>query len=98
MTRLSGPSAAWLGRLSFPIYLVHVPVLCSAGCAGYLAVQGVLPAPGPATIAILVTATLTLAVSMPLAQFDAWWTGRLSGWFVVPARLTAAAVVATSSR
>lgn len=97
--RLSGPAAGWLGRLSFPIYLVHVPILCSAGCAAYLAVQAVLPAPWPGVSAVLVTLALTLAAAVPLARFDAWWTGRLSGWFAgwFVARTHDGAVVAARS-
>jgi peptidoglycan/LPS O-acetylase OafA/YrhL len=83
---LSGRAATWLGRLSFPIYLVHVPILCSAGCASYLAADRVLPGRSPAVMAILVTLVLTLAVAVPLARFDAWWTRRLSAWFAAGAR------------
>jgi peptidoglycan/LPS O-acetylase OafA/YrhL len=78
---LSGRAAGWLGRLSFPIYLVHVPILCSAGCAGFVAVHRVLPAPGPAITAVVITVTLTLAAAVPLAGFDAWWTRWLSAYF-----------------
>lgn len=85
--RLSGRAAAWLGRVSFPIYLVHVPILCSAGCASYLAAGRVLPGAWPAAIAIAVTLAVTLAVSVLLARFDAWWTGRLTVWFSPAGRL-----------
>jgi len=93
---LSGRAAGWLGRLSFPIYLVHVPILCSAGCAGFLAVHRVLPPPWPAMTAIVVTLTLTLAAAAPLAVFDAWWTRWLSayfaGWFASPGRARRSAI------
>jgi peptidoglycan/LPS O-acetylase OafA/YrhL len=26
----------WLGHLSFPLYLVHIPILCSLGCRIFL--------------------------------------------------------------
>jgi hypothetical protein len=60
---------------------VHVPIICSAGCAGFLAVDHTLPAPWLAMTAIVVTPTLSLAAAVPLVTFDAWWTRWLSAWF-----------------
>ncbi|MBK1660526.1 acyltransferase family protein [Paracraurococcus ruber] len=71
---LSGPWAAWLGRLSFPLYLVHVPVICSAGAWAWLALEGTgLAVAG----ALLATTLLSLLLALPLAGFDLWWTRRL---------------------
>lgn len=71
---LSGRWAAALGRLSFPLYLVHVPVICSAGAWAWLALEGSgLAGPG----AVLVTVLASVALAVPLARFDFWWTRRL---------------------
>ncbi|HZF76685.1 MAG TPA: acyltransferase [Acetobacteraceae bacterium] len=73
--RLSGAWAVLLGRLSFALYLLHVPVLCSAGAAAYLALGGGMAG---ALVASGVTVVATFALSVPLARFDVWWT-RLVG-------------------
>ena len=71
---LSGPLARWLGRMSFPVYLLHIPVLCSAGCAAFLALGG----GRVGTLgAVLVTLGVTLALATPMARFDGWWTAQL---------------------
>ncbi|MDO9709256.1 acyltransferase family protein [Paracraurococcus lichenis] len=79
---LSGPWAAWLGRLSFPLYLVHVPVICSAGAWTWLALQDT----GFAAVgAILVSTLASVAVAAPLAAFDRHWTrglDRISTWLL----------------
>ena len=34
---LQSRPSRFLGRISFPLYLIHIPVLCSAGCSMVLA-------------------------------------------------------------
>lgn len=68
---LSGRAARALGTMSFPIYLVHIPALCSAGCAAFLAFQGGRTG---FIAAVASTLCLTLLLSWPLSRFDAWWT------------------------
>jgi peptidoglycan/LPS O-acetylase OafA/YrhL len=68
---LSGRWAVALGRLSFPLYLVHVPVICSAGAWTWLGLAGT-GAASPA--AVLVTVAASFALALPLAAFDRWWT------------------------
>lgn len=68
--RLRGPLAAWLGRLSFPIYLLHIPLLCSLGCASYLFVLPAVGHPIAGIIAIAITMAATFALSVPLAHLD----------------------------
>jgi peptidoglycan/LPS O-acetylase OafA/YrhL len=60
---------ALLGRLSFPVYLIHVPVICSASSAAYVWMFGLL---GRAAVypAALCTVVVTLAAALPLAKFD----------------------------
>ena len=61
----------WLGSISFPLYLVHVPVLASIGC-------GLLLRVGDSTLSRLAAGVATLivsiAISIPLALFDRRWT------------------------
>ena len=69
---LSRPLLRKLGHLSFPIYLIHTPVICSLGSWIYLALypHGV----GIAVIfAMLASILVTLALSIPLAAFDDRW-------------------------
>ena len=68
---LSGPVPRWLGRMSFPFYLLHIPVLCSAGSFAYLSVGG---GRGGAAAAVLTTLAVTALAAWPLAIFDVWWT------------------------
>jgi peptidoglycan/LPS O-acetylase OafA/YrhL len=74
---LSGRSGALLGALSFPIYLTHLPVICSIGAACYLTLYPHFGS-AMATAATLATIFLvTFAVSIPLMTLDRWWLRRL---------------------
>ncbi len=73
---LSGRLSLFLGQLSFPVYLLHVPVLCSAGSAVFLATQSTLPGVGPKLAAMATTLVLSVILATPLARFDAWWVRR----------------------
>ncbi len=69
---LSTPLLSPLGRLSFPIYLVHTPVICFAGCRSYLWFAD--SSPSLATlVGIVVSVSLTLVLAVPLAAFDDLW-------------------------
>jgi peptidoglycan/LPS O-acetylase OafA/YrhL len=67
---LSHRRLALLGRLSFPIYLVHWPIVFGFGCAVYLAAlpQGVTVAAAEAVITGLVA---TLLVALAFTRVDA---------------------------
>jgi peptidoglycan/LPS O-acetylase OafA/YrhL len=69
---LGNEIGALLGRLSFPIYLVQVPVICSVSSLAYLTA---FPSLGRAAIypAALCTVIITLAVALPLAKLDVAW-------------------------
>ena len=66
----SGGFSRFLGDLSFPIYLVHVLVICSIGSMIYLWF-GVWPA----TLAVFICSIL---VSLPLMVFNKWWIKRVN--------------------
>lgn len=74
---LSSRAGAFLGRLSFPIYLVHFLVMCSLGCWTWLALlhsHGRLAA----MLAIPVTVIGSVIVALPLISFDRWWTASVN--------------------
>lgn len=66
----SGRLPAILGELSFPVYLVHVLIICSAGSAMYLRYGA------PAAIATVFI--VTLIVALPLVWFNNWWVARVN--------------------
>jgi peptidoglycan/LPS O-acetylase OafA/YrhL len=66
----SGPISQFLGDLSFPIYLVHVLIICSAGSAIYLWAGA-----APAVLAVLI---LSVLISLPLIAFNKWWIKHLN--------------------
>jgi peptidoglycan/LPS O-acetylase OafA/YrhL len=61
----SGKISAWLGDLSFPIYLVHVLIICSAGSFVYVRF-GALPA-------IISVFLISILAALPLMRFNNWW-------------------------
>jgi len=76
--------AVWLGHLSFPLYLLHVPIMLSAGALSILSTSATLGINGAVLLAGAVTITLTLACALPLAWVDKVWTralGRIVGRF-----------------
>jgi peptidoglycan/LPS O-acetylase OafA/YrhL len=75
--RLDGPSASLLGRLSFPVYLAHLPILCGlvVPIHSSLADRFGSAAVAPPTFALFVV--LALIAAYPLARLDAWWVGKL---------------------
>jgi peptidoglycan/LPS O-acetylase OafA/YrhL len=68
----SGRLPAVLGELSFPIYLLHVLIICSAGSAVYLR-AGAIPA-------IATVFVVTLIAAVPLVLFNNWWVAQVNGW------------------
>lgn len=76
---LSGRLGAVLGRYSFPIYLVHPMVICSASSFVYVALMS-SDTPKVLILAItaLVTAVATILCSMPFAWLESWWVPTLN--------------------
>jgi peptidoglycan/LPS O-acetylase OafA/YrhL len=70
--------AVWLGLLSFPIYLLHGPIMLSAGAASFMTGLSALGVAGSAMAAAAITIVLTLLCAVPLVWIDKAWTGILS--------------------
>ncbi len=70
----------FLGRISFPLYLVHIPILCSAGCGMVLAVAPSAGVEAAGSAALLTTVVVSLAASVPLALLNDIWTARVDRW------------------
>jgi peptidoglycan/LPS O-acetylase OafA/YrhL len=66
----TGRTSKFLGDLSFPIYLVHVLVICSAGSAVYL-----LAGAWPAVFTVFICSIL---LSLPLIVWSNWWIAHVS--------------------
>jgi peptidoglycan/LPS O-acetylase OafA/YrhL len=65
------PFAVWLGRVSFGLYLTHLLVILSAGCAIYVALRH-------ADVSHNGAAAAAFAVSVPLSFLAAWAMYRLA--------------------
>jgi peptidoglycan/LPS O-acetylase OafA/YrhL len=77
--------AVWLGLLSFPIYLLHGPIMLSVGAASFLGGVGTLGVAGSAIMAALCSILLTVVCAVPLVWVDKAWTrvlGRVTKMFV----------------
>jgi peptidoglycan/LPS O-acetylase OafA/YrhL len=67
-----------LGRLSFPIYLVHLPILLAVGFYINQWLQGVMPSFQSTAITFVAFMALTLTAAYPLALLDEWWVRKLN--------------------
>jgi peptidoglycan/LPS O-acetylase OafA/YrhL len=70
---LGGRFGAWAGRMSFPIYLTHLVVICSIGSHGFIWLTARLPHAPAVVLAVALTIVATIVCSYPLAIFDRWW-------------------------
>jgi peptidoglycan/LPS O-acetylase OafA/YrhL len=70
----SGPLATWLGWISFPVYLVQIPVLCAVGCGIFLMAHKWNFSPQKCSaLAFFITVGAALIASLPVAAFSDWW-------------------------
>jgi peptidoglycan/LPS O-acetylase OafA/YrhL len=77
----SGSWAIWLGLLSFPIYLLHGPIMLSAGAASFVTGMDRFGVAGAAVMAAFISVGLTVLCALPLVWVDRYWTavlGRLA--------------------
>ena len=64
-TKFSGKLSHYIGEFSFPLYLVHVPIISSVGSWTYLSY-------GP-RLAVLVSILASVAAALPLLVFNRNW-------------------------
>ena len=76
---LSGRLGVLLGRLSFPIYLVHVPIICSVGAWVYVVLWPMTSARVAALATVLTVLMVSLLAALALSRFDRWWVRTISG-------------------
>lgn len=77
--RLSGSFFRFLGQLSFPLYLVHVLVICSLSSWVYLEMTArSFDATTTLLVVFGVTAAGSVIASLPLSRFDDWWVSRVN--------------------
>jgi len=77
--------AVWLGLLSFPIYLLHGPIMLSAGATSFNGALGVMGKTDSALMAAAISILLTLVCAVPLVWVDQTWTkvlGRITKPFL----------------
>jgi peptidoglycan/LPS O-acetylase OafA/YrhL len=66
--------AVWLGLLSFPIYLLHGPIMLSAGASSFNGAMADFGKTNSALMAAAVSIVLTLVCAVPLVWVDKTWT------------------------
>lgn len=71
---LTGKAARFLGDLSFPLYLVHVPVICSLG-------SWTLLTSGSAPLSAAAAMLGSIVMALPLVAFNNWWVAALGNLF-----------------
>ena len=77
----------FLGRLSFPIYLFHFPLLCSLGCGLFLALREVTSYGGSTIIVAIIYVAAVLMTGVLLTRLDeAWgtWLTRMTDSLLMP--------------
>ena len=70
--------ARLLGRLSFPVYLFHFPLLCSLTCRLFLAARPLLPHDAAVAVAAAGTLPALLAAGYAFARADELWVAQLN--------------------
>jgi peptidoglycan/LPS O-acetylase OafA/YrhL len=75
---LSSRLGVVLGKLSFPLYLVHIPVLCSVGAGVFLALAPRFPSPVGEIAGALATIAASIAFAVLLARLNQMWVVRLN--------------------
>jgi peptidoglycan/LPS O-acetylase OafA/YrhL len=75
--RLGGPAGALLGRLSFPIYLLHLPVICFVGAGLYSLLAPDMSEMAALIASCLASAIVTVLLAVPLMAFETRWLAKL---------------------
>ncbi|TPG78819.1 acyltransferase family protein [Pseudomonas arsenicoxydans] len=76
---LNGKFLRGIGKISFPLYLIHTLVICSLSSYVYvkLAAYGMSNTKS-LIIVFIVTATTSIALAIPLSRFDDWWVKQVN--------------------
>lgn len=72
----AGPGAAIarrLGFVAFPMYVLHIPVMCSLGAWVLVHASAVMTEVQAATLAALATVAVTVLLAVPLGELDRRW-------------------------
>jgi peptidoglycan/LPS O-acetylase OafA/YrhL len=71
---LNGKFLRGIGKISFPLYLVHTLVICSLSSYIFLklATHG-LSTQTNLILVFIVTAACSITLAIPLSKFDDWW-------------------------
>jgi peptidoglycan/LPS O-acetylase OafA/YrhL len=70
---LDSPPFRLLGRLSFPVYLFHFPLLCSVACGLFIPLRSVLSLQGTLLMVAAVYGPLVVGVGYLFARIDELW-------------------------
>src|SRR4051794_32942615 len=75
---LASATGRLLGRLSFPVYLFHFPLLCSLSCWLFLTAHSSLPHGAALAVAALGTMPVLFAVGYAFARVDELWLAQVN--------------------
>ena len=79
--RLGSPVGLFLGRLSFPLYLVHLLVLLSVTSAAYVALSGYgMPLWGVLVLCLALSLALSFLAALPFMALESLWVPLLNRW------------------
>lgn len=79
--RLRGRAGSFVGRLSFPLYLVQVPVICSVGSATHELVFPLWGGAGARLAAFAASGLASIVAALPIMWLESKWLFRISVWF-----------------
>jgi peptidoglycan/LPS O-acetylase OafA/YrhL len=66
-----------LGFIAFPMYVLHIPVMCSLGSFVLIEASQTLDGGDAAVLASVVTVAATVLLAWPLGELDRWWVRRV---------------------
>jgi peptidoglycan/LPS O-acetylase OafA/YrhL len=84
---LASPPFRLLGRLSFPVYLFHFPLLCSVACGLFVMLQPAMSRQATLLLVAAVYAPVVVGVGYLFARVDDLWPGwvnRFSSRLIAP--------------
>ena len=84
---LASPPFRLMGRLSFPVYLFHFPLLCSVACGLFVMLQPSMSHQGTLLLVAVVYAPVVIGVGYLFARVDDVWLGwvnRFSSRLIAP--------------